>query len=182
MPSTSNVSLQVYCNLTDGGWTYIQHRFDGRLLFNKTMQEYIDGFGDLKSEFWLGLDKIHALTLHPRKVKLEVLTIAGDWKSASYSTFSVGGPTAYTLRISRSMSGGDLHSLTLSDGNGRPFTRGCPRSTVTNTLKYQYGWWFRHCAYTFINGIYGLDRDFQQGFNVYNGSHLNLRTSILKIQ
>lgn len=177
MPSTSNVSLQVYCNLTDGGWTYIQHRFDGRLLFNKTMQEYIDGFGDLKSEFWLGLDKIHALTLHPRKVKLEVLTIAGDWKSASYSTFSVGGPTAYTLRISRSMSGGDLHSLTLSDGNGRPFTRGCPGHS-----SYDYGWWFDYCSYIYINGIYGSLRP-AYGFDIHiDHDHVFLRSSILKIQ
>ena len=82
MPAASQFSFQVYCNLTEGGWTYLQHRFDGRLSFNKTMQEYIDGFGDLNAEFWLGLDKMHALTLKPRKVELEVLTTAGEWISA----------------------------------------------------------------------------------------------------
>ena len=176
MPAASRVSFQVYCNLTEGGWTYLQHRFDGRLPFNKTMQEYIGGFGDLNAEFWLGLDKIHALTLQPRKVELEVLTKAGEWRSARYSTFSVGGPSNYTLNIS-GFEAGDTPRINFEYNNGRPFTRGCPGHS-----SYDYGWWFDYCSYIYINGIYGSLRP-AYGFDIHiDHDHVFLRSSILKIQ
>ncbi|XP_078697501.1 angiopoietin-related protein 3-like [Branchiostoma floridae x Branchiostoma belcheri] len=54
----------VYCDQenTNGGWTTVQRRQDGTVDFNRTWEEYQRGFGDLEGEFWLGLDKLHALT------------------------------------------------------------------------------------------------------------------------
>ena len=179
MPAASQVSFQVYCNLTGGGWTYLQYRFDGRLSFDKTMQQYIDGFGDLNAEFWLGLDKMHALTLKPRKVELEVLTERNHWRSVRYTSFSVGGPTNYTLDVTGYEHVGSygLSNYTLSANNGRPFTRGC-----AGYNGYDFGWWFDYCSFTFINGIYGLHSS-QHGFNTLAGGvHTYLKSSIMKIQ
>ena len=60
------------------------------------MQEYVDGVGDLNAEFWLGLDHIHSLTVHPRKVQLDVVTEHGEWTYVQFSNFSVAGPPDYT--------------------------------------------------------------------------------------
>ncbi|XP_048244107.1 uncharacterized protein LOC125376199 [Haliotis rufescens] len=54
-PDTT-IPFSVYCDMTTSGlaWTVIQKRRDGSVRFNRTSAEYTDGFGDLKTEFWLG--------------------------------------------------------------------------------------------------------------------------------
>lgn len=54
----------VYCesDIENGGWTVIQRRLDGNVSFQRSWYEYRDGFGDLKGEFFIGLEKLHKLT------------------------------------------------------------------------------------------------------------------------
>ncbi|CAC5396822.1 unnamed protein product [Mytilus coruscus] len=49
-------NIKVFCDMdTDsGGWTVIQHRFNGMQTFEKSWHEYKTGFGDVSGEFWLG--------------------------------------------------------------------------------------------------------------------------------
>ena len=45
------------------GWTYIMNRSSGGFLdFDMPWDSYVDGFGFLGGEFWLGLHKIYMLT------------------------------------------------------------------------------------------------------------------------
>jgi len=46
----------VWCEF-DGehGWTVIQRRMDGSVDFYRGWQDYVDGFGDIYGEFWLGM-------------------------------------------------------------------------------------------------------------------------------
>ncbi|XP_046576278.1 fibrinogen beta chain-like [Haliotis rubra] len=52
--------FQAYCNFPDNinnyAWTVIQYRYDGSEGFDRTWDEYKEGFGDLNKEFWLGGD------------------------------------------------------------------------------------------------------------------------------
>ena len=176
-PLSANISFQVYCNLTDGGWTYLQHRFDGRLMFNRTMQEYIDGFGDLRSEFWLGLKYMHILTAQRRRVKIEVLTDQGQWRNAMFSHFSVGGASStYTLAVSGFQH--NSHNLCediLKYNNGHAFTSSC-------SDRY-FGWWFDSCTYNSINGAYNIKGN-ELGFTehaCHNGVY-NLVASVMAVQ
>ncbi|XP_038068774.1 angiopoietin-2-like [Patiria miniata] len=55
--------MQVYCRMESGkGYIVFQRRLDGSVSFNRTWQEYAEGFGDLTGEFWLGNQKLRSLT------------------------------------------------------------------------------------------------------------------------
>ncbi len=50
------------CDFACLGWTVIQRRSNGSVDFYRGWDEYKNGFGDLRTEFWLGNEKIHQLT------------------------------------------------------------------------------------------------------------------------
>lgn len=87
---------QAECDMetAGGGWTVFQHRRDGSVDFNRTWQEYREGFGSPQGEHWLGNAALHALTntgQHLLRIQLE------DWhkqkRQATYNTFRVATET-----------------------------------------------------------------------------------------
>ena len=51
--------IDVYCdmNTTNGGWIVIQrNKKDSLVNFTKNWADYEEGFGDLNTEFWYGLE------------------------------------------------------------------------------------------------------------------------------
>jgi len=55
----------------DGRWTVLQRRVGGSVNFERTWSEYVNGFGDWNNEFWLGLEKIHYLTLSSKPIPFD---------------------------------------------------------------------------------------------------------------
>ncbi|ETN64725.1 hypothetical protein AND_003523 [Anopheles darlingi] len=85
--------FEVYCeqNAFDGGWIVMQFRFDGSLDFYRGWNEFRDGFGDLRKEFWLGLEKVHQIT-RGRKHELivELKDFSRAYVYARYDAFEIG--------------------------------------------------------------------------------------------
>ena len=84
--------FQVYCDQQkDGGrWTVFQRRLDGSVDFYRGWNDYKKGFGDLKGEFWLGLDKIHRLTSQGKnRLRVELEDWEGNSAYAEYNSFAV---------------------------------------------------------------------------------------------
>jgi hypothetical protein len=77
-------------------WIVIQHRVRPfQLNFNRTLQEYIDGFGDLRGEFWLGMEKIYQLG--GGFMRIEMSTADGTTlKTTSEHLVRFGGAPSYT--------------------------------------------------------------------------------------
>lgn len=55
--------FDVYCEqqFYGGGWIVIQNRFNGSVDFYRNWTDYKNGFGSVDGEFWLGLERIHAV-------------------------------------------------------------------------------------------------------------------------
>ena len=105
-------AFDVFCdqNTTQGGgYVVIQRRKDGSVDFFRKWTEYQNGFGDLKGEFWLGLDKIYRLT---NQTKNELSVDLTDWdgnsSQALYNGFTVGGESTNYIVDFDSFVGGKL--------------------------------------------------------------------------
>ena len=94
---------QVYCDqkTSGGGWTVFQKRQDGSVDFYRGWADYKNGFGDLKGEFWLGLDKINRLTHQTRnRLRVELQDTKGNKAYAEYDYFAVSSERAkYRLSL-----------------------------------------------------------------------------------
>ncbi|XP_076825022.1 fibroleukin-like [Clavelina lepadiformis] len=58
--------IYVYCDMdlvsTKKSWTTIQRRINGEVNFNRGWKDYVIGFGNSRSEYWLGLENIYRLS------------------------------------------------------------------------------------------------------------------------
>ena len=170
--------------MTNGGWTYLQRRYDGSLSFDWTYQEYVDGFGDVSGEFWLGLDKIYLFSSSVVSVQLDLSIDSGVCKTATYSAFSLGDvSTNYELSVSGYIDGGGLCSQTFGYNNGKEFSaKNGPTSNTCPGTKY-HGWWFGFCTFISINGDYSGYPGNERGFTEHGcGGYNNLVASVMKIQ
>ncbi|KAL4216364.1 hypothetical protein ACF0H5_024091 [Mactra antiquata] len=140
----------IVCDMqtNGGGWTVIMNRQDSSVNFtDETYSNYEAGFGDIRSNFWAGLDKMHYLTSDSRAYQLRVeLTVAnGTTYVANYDDFSIGPPDKYVLHVGiYSGTAGD--SLSGHDGFGFTTKDVDHDINALNCGRYLNGaWWFHSC-------------------------------------
>ncbi|XP_064611613.1 angiopoietin-4-like [Liolophura sinensis] len=162
-PDTASEPFLVYCDL-HYGFTFLQARVSQsctRTSFQRSWQDYRDGFGDFTCDFWLGLDKIHQITSQAQ-YKLEILIDDGTgYKQCFYDPFRVEGASSnFTASLVQFDEDPDCNSFLGNDAgfgiNNIPFsttdhdstTNRCP-SVLTS------GWWFDNvCPVGNPNGPY----------------------------
>ncbi|XP_053318678.1 angiopoietin-related protein 6 [Spea bombifrons] len=157
-PLIGNQVMQAWCeqNVADGGWTVIQRRQDGSINFFTTWHSYKHGFGNLDSEYWLGLENIYWLT---SQGSYKLLILMEDWQGrqvhAQYDHFRLEPESDfYRLRL------GQYHGNagnSLSWHNGKQFsTLDKDRDSYSgNCAHYQKGgWWYNMCAHSNLNGVW----------------------------
>ncbi|KAL4635012.1 angiopoietin-related protein 3 [Arapaima gigas] len=149
--------FNVYCELTaDGGSTVIQRRQDGSVNFDQTWEKYENGFGDLESEFWLGLKKIYTIAIQNDTIlQIQLEDWKGEKRSIKYS-FTLEGPSSqYTIHL-RQVSG-DLPNA-MANHTGMKFsTKDYDNDNDDDfncAQNYTGGWWFNACGDTNLNGKY----------------------------
>ena len=95
----------MYCDhkTAGGGWTVFQKRRDGSVDFYRSWDAYKRGFGNVNGEFWLGLDKIHRLTVSGNtKLHVDLEDIHGNTAFAEYNSFAVASERAkYQLSLGK---------------------------------------------------------------------------------
>ncbi|KAH8382261.1 hypothetical protein KR009_002586, partial [Drosophila setifemur] len=142
--------FEVPCKSSTFGWTVIQRRQDGSVNFSRSWKEYKEGFGDVRGEFFIGLEKLHLMTTaRPHEIFITLKQIDGNTRYVGFSNFSIDNENEYYKIINLGS-----YSGTAGDSlwSGKVF------STFDNDSKNENlptifggGWWFTGCM---LNGRY----------------------------
>ncbi|XP_034472591.1 techylectin-5B-like [Drosophila innubila] len=188
IPSYSKHHFKVTCDAhtQGGGWTVILSRVDGSVDFNRNWNVYKKGFGDLDGEFFLGLDKIHALTAERSQELLVLLEdFEGVEKWETYEKFAIGNEdelyALHTLGRSNGTAGDSLkrqHTTKFSthDRDNDRWTKNCAEA-------YNGGWWYESCHDSKLTGIY-KDKTHGKGINwkEFRGWEYSLKKAVMMIR
>lgn len=113
--------LKAYCEFDDDqvAWTVIMRRKKMNVSFNRTIEEYVAGFGDMESgDFWLGLENMHKLT-NQMYSKYTLWIVIKDQhripRVMHYDTFRVGNNNSgYDIETSGFKGGAEKDYLLVS--------------------------------------------------------------------
>ena len=152
----------AYCDMTtdNGGWIVIQrNKKDSSVSFNKNWTDYEEGFGDLKTEFWYGLEAIHCLTDSSQwEMRIDFQKTDKAWGYLHYTQFSVGSASdEYPLTV-----GGYTGTISSSRAlyyNGMKFStpdNDNDENSGNCAALYKSGNWYKDC--------YNIDLNQQQPY------------------
>ncbi|KRK01073.1 fibrinogen C domain-containing protein 1 isoform X1 [Drosophila yakuba] len=152
-------SFYVSC---DEDWTVILSRSSDDVSFERGWLDYRDGFGNLAGDFFIGLNKLHALTssaLHELRIVME--DFSGNVAYAGYSLFAIGSEKELYPLV---LLGKFQDNLNPSAGDSLSYHAGAKFSTVDQdndncpecncALKHKGAGWFNNCAKSNLFGEY----------------------------
>uniref|UniRef100_G3QBM0 Angiopoietin like 5 n=1 Tax=Gasterosteus aculeatus aculeatus TaxID=481459 RepID=G3QBM0_GASAC len=174
-PENTDSSFEVFCEMDymGGGWTVMQRRSDGLADFKRAWADYVDGFGNLAGEHWLGLKKIfHIVNQKETRFQLHIALVSNDdvTSYAAYDDFDMDNETEFfSIHLGRyAGSAGDAFRGYDQDQNQdtAPFSAsdvdndGCNPSCSIGNLTVEScsirhnrtGWWFNQCGLANLNG------------------------------
>uniref|UniRef100_W5LQP8 Fibrinogen gamma chain n=1 Tax=Astyanax mexicanus TaxID=7994 RepID=W5LQP8_ASTMX len=178
-PARAPTPFLVYCEIDSfgRGWTVLQRRRDGSVPFNRNWIAYKEGFGylspDDSTEFWLGNEKIHLLSVQssvPYVLRLEMVDWTGAKKYADYAMFKVA-PEADKYRLTYAYYhggdagdafdgfdfGDDPSDKFYTSHNGMQFSTPDQDNDKFNgncAKQDGSGWWMNRCHAAHLNGKY----------------------------
>ncbi|XP_069114672.1 ryncolin-1-like [Argopecten irradians] len=154
------VTTEVYCDMdtVGGGWTVIQHRFDGSQDFYQNWEAYKHGFGSPYGEYWIGNENLFLLTSSDSyELRIEMEDDSGLSKYAAYSTFSIASEIK-KFKLTVSGYTGDVLSDSMNVHNLDHFSTADSDNDDTVgsncALVHKGGWWYNNCHLVNVNGRY----------------------------
>lgn len=139
-----------------GGWTVILARYPAhedhhhRHDFNRSWNQYKQGFGDINGEFWIGNDVLHSLTRDvPNQLRVTLADWSGDSAVSTWDYFRIGSESdQYRLSVGKyhkNSTGGDA----LSHHNNHAFSTYDHDHDIDDldhcAQRYGGGWWYFRC-------------------------------------
>ncbi|XP_019643109.1 PREDICTED: fibrinogen C domain-containing protein 1-like [Branchiostoma belcheri] len=197
-PRDNQPGFLVYCDMeTDGGgWTVFQRRQDGSVDFYRGWDDYKRGFpsDNMTGEFWLGNDKIHRLTVQPRKdyaLRVDMEANNGTTAYAEYNWFGLAneannyravisgysgtaGDSMLSTTAGLSLNGMDFS--TYDDDNDNLADGSC-------AVRFHGAWWYNACGESNLNGMYGSE-EYEKGlvWKTFRGLRESLKFTEMKVR
>ncbi|GFR92128.1 fibrinogen-related protein 7-1 [Elysia marginata] len=156
-PSNDSVLTKPYlCDtMTDqGGWIVIQRRTNADVDFYRGWEDFKNGFGDIRGNFWLGNENIHRITTSGHYELRVELVYQGKSAYARYGHFSIDDEAnKYAISVSEySGTAGD----SMGYHNGHPFGTNDRdndnHATLNCATRHNGGWWYNTCCRANLNG------------------------------
>ncbi|XP_062614573.1 ficolin-2-like [Saccostrea cucullata] len=154
-------------------WTMIQRRVNGSVDFYRGWAEYKTGFGDVDSEFWIGLDNIRLLVTNGYTVLRVEVEYGAESKYAEYSSFSIAGEgDNYRLQVfGYTGTAGDgiscVHQFCHNGAQFSTFDNDNDLDLLDNlAVKWRGAWWYLYGHMSNLNGEYG-NNNHGEGVNWY---------------
>ncbi|MCI4394096.1 hypothetical protein PGIGA_G00164520 [Pangasianodon gigas] len=203
-PAGPNKPVEVYCDmgcLENGGhdeekWTVIQRRINGNVSFYRPWEQYKNGFGDAKGEYWLGLENIFLMTYREKyQLRVDMEDFEKGSAYAQYRNFYINPESSnYRLNIGGYINGGAGDSLYYVNGRDfstfdRDYTGYCAE-TYSGGFWYSAGYWYSYyswsCHLANPNGLYkyGNVNSAYTGimWQSWKGYYYSLKTIVMKIR
>lgn len=193
----------VFCDMTtdNKGWIVFQKRKDGRENFYRGWSDYVNGFGNLDGDFWLGNEFLHILTSKKNyKLRVDLEDFNKVKRYAEYSVFSVASSLdKYRLTIGGySGDAGDClrehneQQFSTLDADNDSYSPVENQNASTNCAeRYRGGWWYKACHRdgSNLNGLYYSSGDYsgksayEDGitWHLWRGLWYSLKTIEMKI-
>ncbi|XP_041566187.1 ficolin-2-like isoform X1 [Drosophila elegans] len=161
VPEYSENPFEVTCDQEShgGGWTVVMRRNDGSQDFFLEWKDYKEGFGQLNNEFFMRMDKLHAMTASEPQ---ELLVLLEDYKDDNryqlYENFKIGPESNnYTLESLGSSNGDAGDSLIYH--LGMQFSTKDRKNDIDPTAHcaelFTGAWWYRACHKSHLFGMFG---------------------------
>ncbi|XP_058120160.1 microfibril-associated glycoprotein 4-like [Anopheles ziemanni] len=169
----NSIPFEVLCeqNMLDGGWTVIQHRFNGSVDFYRNWTEYRNGFGNLDGEFWLGLEYVHQITKNrPHELLVEMKDFHGNYGYAKYEEFEIGNESEkYALKKLGKYSGTSGDAMRNDkDEKFSTFDQDNDKDERHCAEQRHGAWWYWHCTHSNLNGRYQNTTDDVSAMSSYD--------------
>ncbi|XP_030568868.1 ficolin-1-like isoform X2 [Drosophila novamexicana] len=146
LPGLEPITVLCDGSIAGPGWTVIQRRFDGSVDFYRSWQEYIVGFGQKNSEFFIGLENLYRMiSYQPHELYIHMEDFNGKTSYARYNHFEIGNEVAkFELRKLGSMSGSADDKLSKSvHMKFSTFDQDNDNAADQNNAAYYHGaWWY----------------------------------------
>ncbi|KAH8391159.1 hypothetical protein KR215_008179, partial [Drosophila sulfurigaster] len=142
--------FNVLCDsqIAGPGWIVIQQRVAGNEDFNRDWATYRKGFGSYKSDFFLGLEKIHRITsLQRHELYIHLLTLNGSTYNVRYDDFRISDEdSGYKLSLGKFR--GTINKDAMRNGENIKFSTIDRDNDIGDgncAMDYKSGWWYTNC-------------------------------------
>ena len=154
-PDNENESIKVFCEMHKGGWTRIMNKIDNsKTAFNKSWNEYTNGFGEINSNNWLGLNYIRQLTNQQQmSIRIEVSNDIIDSLMIEYDSFFIGPEKQkFQLTVGKKIFGSLTESFSYHNGmKFSTYDQDNDESPNSCSISSNGGWWFKNCYATSLD-------------------------------
>lgn len=119
------------------------------LLFFRSFDEYLSGFGNFSGEFFVGLENLHRMTLSQAyTLRVDVKSAAGKWYFAVFNNFAVADETdQFRLKLGN-MTASNSDDV-MDQSRDKPFSTydrdNDDWSGGNCALHFRGGWWSGNC-------------------------------------